>query len=328
MTEKPILITGAAGFIGSQFVRSCNALKLPIISVDQPEYFVSRTEHKDIQFGKIIDREKLFSWLEKATSGVENPSLASIVHLGACTDTTEMDETYLTEVNLNYSKEIWNYASRFQIPLIYASSAATYGDGFLGYDDDETLIPKLKPLNPYGESKQQFDLWALAEEKKGNHPPSWSGFKFFNVYGFGERHKNKMSSVILQAFDQINVRGWIKLFKSHKEGIPHGYQKRDFIFVEDVIDVLHFARTKPIQRGIYNLGTGEARPFLDLAKAVFKALGKPENIEFVDTPIEIRERYQYFTEAKMERLRAAGYTKPFMSLEEGVRKYIEQLNNC
>lgn len=320
MAQDKLLVTGAAGFIGSQFVRALNLSHENVISVDDPQYFKTRLEHQDISFGDIIDRSKLFTWLETA-----KPLLTAIVHLGACTDTTELDEAYLTKMNLDYSKSIWNYASQHRIPLVYASSAATYGDGEIGYDDSETLIPQLKPLNPYGDSKQKFDLWALDEEKKAHHPPTWSGFKFFNVYGFGERHKLRMSSVVLQAFDQIRKQGWMKLFKSHKDGIPHGHQKRDFIFVNDVVDVLNFALKKPIARGIYNLGTGEARTFLDLARAVFLALNKPDNIEFIDTPIDIRDRYQYFTEAKMDRIRAQGYSKPFTSLEDGVGQYVREL---
>ena len=208
---------------------------------------------------------------------------------------------------------------------MYASSAATYGDGSLGYDDDDSLTPKLKPLNPYGESKRLFDLWVLDQERKKSTPPSWSGFKFFNVYGFGERHKEKMASVILHAYDQIQTSGKVKLFKSHRPEIVHGHQKRDFIWVGDVVSVLNYALEKPIPRGIFNLGTGHARTFLDLVRATFKSLGKPENIEFIDTPVELRERYQYYTEAKMDRLRAAGYSKPFTSLEEGVRRYIDDL---
>lgn len=247
------------------------------------------------------------------------------MHLGACTDTTELDEDYLRRTNLEYSQMLWRHCTLRKIPMVYASSAATYGEGELGYDDDEALIPKLRPLNPYGESKRLFDLWALEQERAGQHPPAWSGFKFFNVYGFGERHKGKMASVVLHAFDQIRDRGTVRLFRSHREGIADGHQKRDFIFVDDVIEVLEFARSTPIQRGIFNLGTGRARTFLDLVKATFAAMGAPENITFFDTPEELRERYQYFTEARMQKLRGVGYTKLFTSLEDGVAAYIKRL---
>jgi ADP-L-glycero-D-manno-heptose 6-epimerase len=317
---SPILVTGAAGFIGARFVESCVAKQLPTISVDSNEHFETRPEHASIDYGRIVDRDELFAWLER-----DRPKLDSIVHLGACADTTETDEAYLRRVNVEYSQKIWSYAAREKIPLVYASSAATYGGGELGYDDDVALLPRLKPLNLYGESKNVFDAWALAEEKRRHAPPAWSGFKFFNVYGFGERHKKKMASVVLHAFDQIRAGGSVKLFKSHRDGIADGHQKRDFIAVEDVLDVLHFAREKPIERGIYNLGSGEARTFLDLARAVFAALGKSEKIIFVPTPEEIRERYQYFTEARMDRLREQGYRKPFTSLEQGVAMYVKRL---
>jgi ADP-L-glycero-D-manno-heptose 6-epimerase len=186
-------------------------------------------------------------------------------------------------------------------------------------------MPKLKPLNPYGESKLEFDLWALEQERKGLKPPSWSGFKFFNVYGFGERHKGRMATVVLQAFDQIKKSGEVKLFRSHKEGIADGEQRRDFVYVGDVVDVLRFAMDSPIPRGIFNLGTGRARTFLDLVRAVFKELGVPEKIRFIDTPVELRARYQYLTEARMERLRAQGYERPFHSLEDGVAATIRDL---
>ncbi|MBI3019362.1 MAG: ADP-glyceromanno-heptose 6-epimerase [Deltaproteobacteria bacterium] len=315
-----LLVTGAAGFIGARFVEACQKKSYSIISVDEPSYFSSRAEHRNIQFGKIVDRSTLFDWLKK-----HRPELNGIVHLGACTDTTEMDEQYLTRMNLEYSQSIWEYASQNKIPLVYASSAATYGDGNLGYDDAESRIVNLKPLNPYGESKRLFDLWALGQEKEGVTPPSWSAFKFFNVYGFGERHKGKMASVVLHAFDQIQKTGKTRLFKSHRLDIAHGHQKRDFIFVEDIVNVLFYALEKPIRRGIYNLGTGQARTFLDLVRPVFSALKKPENIEFIDTPVAIRDRYQYFTEAKIERLRAEGCTNSFTSLEGGVSKYVQEL---
>jgi ADP-L-glycero-D-manno-heptose 6-epimerase len=314
------LITGAAGFVGARYVELCRKSGRDVVSVDLASHFETRPEHQAVDFGQIVDREHLFSWLEK-----EKPVLSSVVHLGACTDTTQLDEAYLRRINTEYSQELWTYCSRARVPFVYASSAATYGDGALGYDDDESLIPKLVPLNPYGESKRLFDLWALTQEKRGESPPSWSGFKFFNVYGFGERHKNKMASVVLHAYDQILATGKVKLFKSHRPDYEHGHQKRDFILVDDVLDVLDFAATRPIRRGIFNLGTGRARTFLDLVQATFSAMGRPAQIEFIDTPMELRERYQYFTEAKMERLRAQDYSRPFTSIEDGVRRYVEQL---
>lgn len=318
--NKPVLITGAAGFVGARFVESCALKSWPVISVDLEKHFQDRAEHQGLKFGEIIDRDKLFDTLDS-----KKPPLQAIVHVGACTDTTQMDVAYLTKVNLEYSKRLWNYASQNRVPFVYASSAATYGEGELGFDDDEALIPKLKPLNPYGQSKQDFDLWAMAEEKKGNAPPSWSGFKFFNVYGFGERHKGKMASVALHAFDQIKASGRIKLFKSHKAGIADGHQKRDFIYVEDVVEVLHFALSKPIKRGIFNLGTGKARTFLDFTAGVFREMNLPPRIEFIPTPEAIRERYQYLTEAKMERLRREGFEKAFTAVEWGVSQYIRRL---
>ncbi|MBI3534656.1 MAG: ADP-glyceromanno-heptose 6-epimerase [Deltaproteobacteria bacterium] len=318
-TQNPILITGALGFIGARFVESCNRRNIETLCVDLEED--SRKEHQGIHFGKIIEPEDLFKWLN-----TNKPALQAIVHLGACTNTMELNENFLTKVNLEYSKKIWTYASDNKIPLVYASSAATYGAGELGYDDDEKIIPKLKPLNPYGQSKQLFDLWALEQEQRGSTPPTWSGFKFFNVYGFGERHKGAMASVVLHAYDQISESGYLKLFKSHKEGVADGHQKRDFVFIEDVTHVLHFALEKPIQRGIFNLGTGKARTFLDLANATFAAMKKPVKIIYIDTPEVLRPRYQYFTEAKMDRLIKEGYTTPFTSLEKGVDIYSAELS--
>ncbi len=318
--DAPLLVTGAAGFIGARFVASCIARGIPFLAADDPQHFRDRKEHREIAFGQVMDREALLPWLE-----AERPALRGIVHLGACTDTTQLDEVFLERVNVAYSKALWRFATQRRIPLVYASSAATYGDGGEGYDDDEGRIPRLRPLNPYGDSKQRFDRFVLAEETKGAAPPAWSGFKFFNVYGFGERHKGRMASVVLQAFDQIREHGRVRLFRSHRPGIADGHQSRDFVHVGDVVDVLHFALDRPLGRGLYNLGTGRARTFLDLAKATFAALGAEPRIEFVDTPADLRERYQYFTEARMEKLRAAGYGRPFTSLEDGVREYVRLL---
>lgn len=319
--SKVYLVTGAAGFIGARFVESCRSQGITPISVDRWDYFTSRAENREIPFGEVVDLDYLFEWLKNP-----HPRIDAIIHLGAITDTRETDLEILQRLNLDYSKALWNYSKQENIPFIYASSAATYGDGALGYDDDEALIPKLQPLNAYGNSKQLFDLWALEQDQKGSKPPSWCGFKFFNVYGFGERHKDFMSSVVLHAYDQIRNFSQVTLFKSHRPDIADGHQQRDFIYIDDVIKALHFAAQKPIQRGIFNLGTGTARTFLDLAKAVFVAMDKPEYIHYIDTPASIRDKYQYFTEAKMERLRSQGFPDPFVSLEEGARRYVERLN--
>jgi ADP-L-glycero-D-manno-heptose 6-epimerase len=316
----PLLVTGAAGFVGARFVERCNQRGIPVISVDSPPYFTERREHKNVDFGEIVDREVLLGRLASAP-----PPMRAIVHLGACTDTTEYDVEFLKRVNVEYSQALWNFAARQKIPFVYASSAATYGEGEQGYVDDEATMKDLVPLNPYGDSKLAFDLWALDEEKHRRTPPVWSGFKFFNVYGFGERHKQKMASVVVAAFDQIRSTGRVRLFKSHREGIADGHQSRDFVYVKDVVDVLFFALEKPLARGIYNLGTGEARTFEALALATFAALGKEPAIVYFDTPVELRERYQYFTQADMNKLRRAGYAARFTSLEDGVHEYVQAL---
>lgn len=321
----PILVTGAAGFVGARFVERCNGQRIEVISVDAPAYFEERTEHRGVNFGTVIDRANLIAWMDAETARLGHVPFSAIVHMGACTDTMQLDEAYLAKMNLDYTKAIWNFCVKHRVPLVYASSAATYGDGELGFEDEDSLTPKLKPLNPYGESKRAFDEWAFGREKAGETPPAWAGFKFFNVYGFGETHKRKMASLIVHAFHQILGTGGAKLFKSHKAGIADGEQSRDFIYVENVVDVLFFALAKPIRRGVYNLGTGKARSFHDLVRATFRAMGKPEKIEFIPTPEALRERYQYFTEARMDRLRAQGYTQPFTTLEQGVAAYIRRL---
>jgi ADP-L-glycero-D-manno-heptose 6-epimerase len=312
---NPILVTGAGGFVGTRFVESCRDRGAPVISVDTLAHFSTRPEHAATSYGTIVDRDDLFNWLDST-----QPALSGIVHLGACTDTTETDDTYFTRVNVQYSQRLWTYATRARVPFVYASSAATYGDGALGYDDDASLIPRLVPLNAYGRSKQTFDTWVLRQSET---PPVWSGWKFFNVYGYGERHKGHMASVILHAYDQLRAGGPVRLFRSHRTGIADGHQARDFIDVRDVVSVLWFALDHPVRRGIYNLGTGQARTYLDLARAVCHALGIEERIEFIDTPPAIREKYQYFTEARIGRLREAGYDAPFHALESGVADYVD-----
>lgn len=323
MSTAPLLVTGAAGFIGARYVESCNERGTPVVSVDLADHFEQRGELGGLDFGRIVDRTELFERL-----GSDDVAPAAIVHLGACSSTTETRVDYLNELNVAYSQRLWEYATARRIPMVYASSAATYGDGGQGFEDDEARIPKLQPLNPYGRSKLDFDLWVLEQERQGRTPPAWAGFKFFNVYGYGERHKGGQASVVVHAFDQITADGRLRLFRSHRPGVADGEQSRDFVYVGDVVDVLHFALAAPIPRGIFNLGTGRARTFLDLARAVFAALDREEAIDWIPTPEAIRDNYQYFTEASMDRLRAEGWQQPFTELEEGVRRTVQRLREA
>lgn len=315
-----IVVTGAAGFIGSCLISRLNKDNYNIIvTVDDFSSASWRTDKNKNLEGKTIkervDRENFFEWLKANQEFVE-----FIFHIGARTDTTEFDKSIFDKLNVDYSKKIWKACVDHQIPLVYASSAATYGLGEKGYDDNESVIYDLKPLNPYGESKNEFDKWALQQEEK---PFYWAGLKFFNVYGPNEYHKGRMASVIYHAFNQISATDKMKLFRSHNPDFKDGEQIRDFIYVKDVVEVCMFLMHHRKDSGLYNLGTGEARTFLDLTRNTFKAMGKEENIEFIDTPEDIRDKYQYFTEANMEKLRSIGYDKPFQSLEEGVEDYVK-----
>jgi ADP-L-glycero-D-manno-heptose 6-epimerase len=245
-----------------------------------------------------------------------------VFHLGARTDTTEFDYTILEKLNVDYSKKIWNYCVEKNIPLVYASSAATYGGGELGYKDDHELPYKLNPLNPYGKSKNEFDKWAL-RQAQDKQPSFWTGLKFFNVYGPNEYHKGRMASVIFHAFNQIKSSGKVKLFKSHRPEYKDGEQLRDFVYVKDVVDICYWLMNEKPASGLYNLGTGKARTFNDLVTAIFKSLGKEPVIEYIDTPPDIRDKYQYFTEADMDKIRNAGFREDFYSLEEGVDTYVK-----
>ncbi len=311
-----MVVTGAAGFIGSCLISKLNAENFNyIIAVDD---FSNEEKNKNLVGKKIqekVHRGDFFNWLDKNYEHVE-----FIFHIGARTDTTEFNKELFDKLNVEYSQKIWNACVNYQIPLVYASSAATYGLGELGYEDNEAIIPKLKPLNPYGDSKNDFDIWALKQPKK---PFFWAGLKFFNVYGPNEYHKGRMASVIFHAFNQISASDKMKLFRSHNPEYKDGEQMRDFVYVKDVVEVIIFLMRDRKHSGIYNLGSGKARTFLDLTKNTFKAMDKKEDISFVDTPADIRDKYQYFTEAKMEKLIAAGYSKPFHSLEEGVNDYVK-----
>jgi len=311
-----IVITGAAGFIGSVLVAKLNREGFfDLILVDDFSKTEKQNNYKDKKFTAKVERTHFFDWLDNNHRLVE-----FVFHIGARTDTTEFNKAVFDELNLEYSKKVWEKCVAYGLPLIYASSAATYGDGSLGYDDDEDLAFRLKPLNPYGESKNEFDKWALQQERK---PYFWAGMKFFNVYGPNEFHKGRMASVIFHAYHQIKETGKVKLFRSHRADFEDGKQLRDFVYVKDVVDVLYFLMHHRKNSGLYNLGTGKARSFWDLAVNTFEAMGKIPNIEFIDMPADIRDKYQYFTEAKMTKLQGIGYTKPFHSLEDGIRDYVQ-----
>jgi ADP-L-glycero-D-manno-heptose 6-epimerase len=311
-----IIVTGAAGFIGSCLIQKLNELKFRyIVAVDD---FSNEEKNFNLEGKSImtrVDRKDLFTWLEKNNREVE-----FFFHIGARTDTTEFDTKIFDELNVDYSKKVWESCVAYQIPLVYASSAATYGLGEIGYEDNEATISSLKPLNPYGDSKNNFDIWALQQEKK---PFFFAGLKFFNVYGPNEYHKGRMASVIWHAYQQIKSNGSLKLFKSHRDDYQDGEQMRDFIYVKDLIDVCVFLMEHRKNSGIYNLGTGKARSFNDLGKATFTALGLEPKINYIDTPVDIRDKYQYYTEATMAKLRSIGYEKEFTSLEEGVKDYVQ-----
>ena len=315
-----IVVTGAAGFIGSCLVSRLNKAGYDdIVVVDD----FSKTEKDGNLENKTlvakVGRMDFIPWLKEFGDEVD-----FIYHIGARTDTTEFDVEIFNELNLNYSKDVWNLCVTYKIPLVYASSAATYGLGENGYKDDHSIVEKLKPLNPYGDSKNDFDKWALKQikENKENQPPFWAGLKFFNVYGPNEYHKGRMASVIFHAFHQINKTGGMKLFRSHNPDYTDGGQLRDFVYVKDVVEVCLYLKESSPASGLYNLGTGISRTFLDLTKNTFKSMEKEENISFIDTPEDIRDKYQYFTEADMTKLINSGFDKGFHSLEEGVKDYV------
>jgi len=312
-----IVITGAAGFIGSCLVHHFAAdQSIEIIEVDDFSLEEKSNNFIPFPYYQRFERSTFLSWFEQHFEGID-----FVIHMGARTNTAEQNLALLEQLNVAYSQHLWKICSQRSIPLIYASSAATYGSGEQGYSDDHRSISALRPLNPYGQSKHDFDVWALTQT---HCPPFWAGLKFFNVYGPNEYHKGRMASVVFHAFHQIRANGSMKLFRSHRPDIADGYQSRDFIYVKDIINVITFLTTKKIHSGIYNLGSGVANPFYALATATFDALGLPHTIEFIDTPEDIRASYQYFTCAEMIKLRAQGYEAPFFSLQEGIRDYVQQ----
>jgi len=312
-----ILITGAAGFIGSAVAAALLAEgRDDLWLVDDFRRADKALNHQGKAVAGRIERQQLFDWLERLPVPPQ-----WVIHLGARTDTTQFDGEVFEQLNLRYSQRLWQFCAEREVPLIYASSAATYGGGEHGFDDDPALIPKLRPLNPYGQSKQDFDRWALAQERQ---PPRWAGLKFFNVYGPNEYHKGRMASVIFHAFHQIQRTGQMQLFRSHRPEWADGEQRRDFVYVKDVAAVIRFLMQARVPSDIYNLGTGQARSFLDLTRSTFVAMGCEPRISFINMPADIRERYQYFTEARMDKLRQAGYQAPFTELEVGIEEYVQQ----
>lgn len=311
-----IVVTGAAGFIASFFVQKLNEEGYEdVVLVDDFSVASKKLNWENLTYSQKVDREQFFSWLE-----AHEKQIQFVFHLGARTDTTEFDAAVLDELNLNYSRQLWRLCVKYGLPLVYASSAATYGMGEHGYEDNHELVKKLEPLNPYAVSKNEFDKWALTQERQ---PYFWVGLKFFNVYGPNESHKGRMASVVFHTFNQVRETGVMKLFRSHHEDYKDGEQLRDFIYVKDVAETLYFFMQHRKDSGLYNLGTGEARTFLDIATATFNAMGKEPNISFIDTPVDIREKYQYFTEANMDKLRSIGYDITFTSLEDGVKDYVQ-----
>lgn len=310
-----IVITGAAGFIGSCMAAKLNEMhRYDLILVDDFSKEFKRRNWEGKRYVDKIHRNDFFQWAELHANQID-----FIIHLGARTDTTEFDYSVFEELNVSYTQRMWSFASKHAIPLVYASSAATYGAGELGYKDEERLAYQLQPLNPYGKSKNEIDKWVL---KQVNTPPLWYAFKFFNVYGPNEYHKGRMASVILHSYHQIMETGCVKLFRSHRPDFEDGMQLRDFVYVKDVVRTIYWFMNHRPTNGIYNLGTGLARPFYALATSTFEAMKLSPNIEFVDIPEDIRDKYQYFTQAEMRKIREAGYKRPFYSLESGVKSYV------
>ena len=320
-----IVITGSAGFIGSALAARLNEARFfDLVLVDDFQRPEKDANHAGLIFSEKVERSEFNAWLDANESQVQ-----FVFHLGARTDTTEQDRGIFDALNLRYSQDVWQRCVRYGLPLVYASSAATYGGGEFGYQDSHEIVEKLKPLNPYGESKNDFDRWALAQCDRGNTPYFWAGLKFFNVFGPNEYHKGRMASVVFHTFNQVNATGGMKLFRSHRPDYTDGGQTRDFVYVKDLAEVclflMHHRKTE--SNGLYNLGSGKARTFLDLAHATFDAMGKPRNVSFIDTPEDIRDTYQYFTEADMSKLKSIGYDRPFASLEAAIEDYVHHYLN-
>jgi ADP-L-glycero-D-manno-heptose 6-epimerase len=311
-----IAITGGAGMIGSMIAWQLNQEgRDDLIIVDRQKHADQWQNLCHRRYEEYLDKEELLPWLE---AGAE---LDAVIHMGAISATTERDWNRLLEDNIRYSQGLWQWCTDNGVPFLYASSAATYGGGENGYDD--ASIENLRPLNAYGYSKHFFDQWALRQAAVGNAPPLWAGFKFFNVYGPNEYHKERMASVALHTFNQFRDTGTVKLFKSDRAGVEDGMQLRDFVYVKDAAAVVTWFLQGKGESGIYNIGTGQARAFKDLATAVMTSTGGSPSITWIDMPDDLKGKYQYYTQASMEKLRDIGYDRPFHTLEEGVRDYVQ-----
>lgn len=313
-----IVVTGAAGFIGSCLVSELNKRGYEnIVVVDE---FMDPEKDKNLEgktIKQFVERDGFHRWLDENHSSVD-----FIFHIGARTDTAEFNFDLLNRLNLAYTQELWDQCTHFDIPLLYASSAATYGLGEKGFVDSHTIIGELEPLNPYGKSKNEFDRWAIHRPEQ---PPFWVGLKFFNVFGPNEYHKGRMGSVVMHAYNQIKKTGQMKLFRSHHPDYKDGEQRRDFIYIKDILDILFFffnQKGNQEKSGIYNAGTGHAHTFLDLTEGVFEALEMEPTINFIDTPEDIRDKYQYFTEADTTKLRQAGFDQAFRPFKASIHDYV------
>lgn len=312
-----IVITGGAGMIGSIIAWRLNqAGRDDLIIVDRQTHAEQWQNLCHRRYANYLDKDELPAWLERYAHRVD-----AIIHMGAISATTEHDWNRLLDHNIRASQQLWQWCTERGLPFLYASSAATYGNGDQGYSD--AAIDGLRPLNAYGYAKHFFDQWALAQQAAGNAPPVWAGFKFFNVYGPNEYHKGRMASVAYHSYNQFRDTGTVKLFKSDRPDIEDGMQCRDFVYVKDAAEVVCWFLEGPRPSGVFNLGTGKARPFRDLATAVMVSTGKTPHITWIDMPDDLKGKYQYYTQADIAKLRAAGYDKPFHSLEEGVRDYVQ-----
>lgn len=316
-----LVVTGAAGFIGScQLAYLAESFpQAQLVAVDEMATSAKAPNLEGKDVSHFIHRSVFHEWLAANAGQVD-----AVFHLGARTDTTEQDHRIFDELNLEYSQKLWNLCTRHQIPLLYASSAATYGGGEHGYSDAHHWVQKLQPLNPYGESKNNFDKWVLSQKET---PPQWAGFKFFNVFGPNEFHKGRMASVVYHTFNQIQEHGKMKLFKSHRPDFQHGHQARDFVYILDVLKMINWIHSQNPANGLYNIGSGVANTFLDLVHFTFEAMDRHPQIEFIDTPEDIRNSYQYYTCADMSKLKSAGYPIEPYAFKEAISEYVTRYLN-